>query len=327
MREGLRETWASLRKAESMLVHAGIRLRPKDAPSLREGLESIESSLRPLFSRAAYGFDPRRIRATDYAARYPFSSVSTIEKQLELLVDAGVLTGPDGDAYALTDEAEAGLRLHTDRVGEAIDRLDLGEIDETQVQRLLAYDHRILGGICDSVERAPSPIFEHRLKGVHPDYDPPKRWHHWQLAWTMVAAHEDAEEQIRRERGIPPLVWFARHELWFSSRLPHRSRMRACGGLRAVAERYAPLEHPEAECRAAIETMRAQGWLDGDGDGDEARLSGAELTRADRDESEIEAIFLSRWPDLTDPELHELRGIADAINRRCEELMRHADDR
>ena len=319
MIERLRAAWAGVRKAESLLVQAAVRLRPEDAPGLREGLEMIEPVLRAVFSRTAYGFDPRGIRAADYLTRYPFSSIAAVERQLRALVGVGVLTGPHGDAYVLTEEAEAALRLHTVRVGQLIDRLDLGPVEEEQVRKLLAYDGRIVEGLRASIQVKPSPIFEHRLRGVHPEYDPPRRWHHWQLAWTMVAAHEDAEEEIRVRRGIPPLVWFARHEFWFTSRLPHRSRMRTCADLRAAAERYAPLERPEAECRAAVEAMRAAGWLEGSGD--DARLSGAELSYADRDEAEIDAIFLARWPRFSEDELRDLRTVTEAISGRCEELL------
>jgi len=318
MTDELRETWVAVQKAETMLVMTGVRLRPKDAPSLRGGLE-IAPELQQVFARTVYGFDPKRIRAQDYLVRYPFSSVNAIERQLRALVDAGVFTGPHCDAYAVTDEAEAHLRLHTERVGESVDRLDLGDIDEAQVRKLLAYDHRILDGIRESVKADPSPIFEHRLKGLRLEYDPPKRWHHWQLAWTMIAAHEDAEERVRVARDIEPLVWFARHELWFTARRRHRGRMRSCGDLARVAERYAPLEDAEKDCRAAIETMRQRDWLEGEGDA--CRLSERELERADRDEAEIEELFLSRWPDFTDAELAEMREIASAINRRCEELL------
>jgi len=322
MNEELRETWVAVHKAEGRLVRTGMRLRPKDAPDLREGLE-IAPDLQQVFARTIYGFAPKRIRAQDYLARYPLSNVNAIERQLRALVEAGVFTGPHGDAYAVTDEAEAYFRLHTERVGESVDRLDLGDIDDEQVRKLLAYDHRILDGIRESTETDPSPIFEHRLKGLRLEYDPPKRWHHWQLAWTMVAAHEDAEERIRAARGIEPLVWFARHELWFTARRPHRARMRSCGDLARVAERYAPLEHAETDCRAALETMRRRGWIEGEGDA--CRLTEQELERADRDETEIEELFFARWPDFTDAELGEMRGIADAINRRCEELVAQAE--
>ena len=318
MSEELRETWVSVQKAETRLVTTGVRLRPKDAPSLREGLE-IAPDLRQVFARAVYGFDPKRIRAQDYLVRYPFSSVNAIERQIRALVDAGVFTGPRGDAYAVTDEAEVHLRLHTERVGESVDRLDLGDIDEAEIQKLLVYDHRILAGIRESVKASPSPIFEHRLKGLHPEYDPPKRWHHWQLAWTMIASHEDAEERVRVARGIEPLVWFARHELWFTARRPHRARMQSSDDLGRVAERYAPLEDAERDCRIAIATMRERGWLKGEGDA--CRLTEQELARADRDETEIEGIFLARWPDFTDVELAEMRQISDSIGRRCEELL------
>lgn len=318
MTDELRETWVAVQKAETRLVQTGVRLRPKDAPSLREGLE-MEPALRPLFSRTVYGFNPREIRAADYLTRYPFSGVNAIERQLRALVDAGVLTGPYGDAFAVTDEAEAHLRLHTERVGSFIERLDLGDIEEAQVRKLLAYDHRILDGVRESTERDPSPIFEHRLKGLHPDYEPPKRWHHWQLAWTMIASHEDAEQRVRVDRGVEPLVWFARHELWFTTRRPHRARMRSCADLARVAERYAPLEDATKDCRAAIEAMRQRGWVEGEGDA--CRLTEGELALADRDEVEVEELFLSRWPEFTAAELAEMREISDAIDRRCEELL------
>jgi hypothetical protein len=320
MSKELREAWGAVQKAETMLVTTGLRLRPKDAPSLREGLE-IAPDLRQVFARTVYGFNPRKIRAAEYLIRYPFSGVAAIERQLRALVEAGVFTGPYGDAYAVTDEAESHLRLHTERVGESVDRLDLGDIDEAAIQKLLAYDHRILDGIRESARTDPCPIFEHRLKGLRLDYDPPRRWHHWQLAWTMIAAHEDAEQRIRAHRGIEPLIWFARHELWFTARRPHRGRMRFCDDLARVAERYAPLEDAKKACRA-IETMRDRGWLEGEGDA--CQLTEQELERADRDEAEIEAIFLARWPEFTDHELRELEAIAGAINRRCEELLAEA---
>ncbi len=323
MPDELRETWEAVQKAETRLVQTGVRLRPKDAPDLREGLE-IAPELRQVFARTVYGFDPMRIRVEDYLVRYPFSSADAIEQQLQALVEAGVFKGPHGDAYAVTDEAEAHLRLHTERVGESIDRLDLGDVGEGRVQKILAYDHRILDGIRESTVRAPSPIFEHRLMGLHPEYDPPKRWHHWQLAWTMIASHEDAEQQVRVDRGIEPLVWFARHELWFTERRPHRARMRSCADLARVAERYAPLENAEKDCRATIETMRERGWIEGKGDA--CRLTEQELERANRDEAEVEEIFLSRWPDFTGTEIAEMREIADAINRRCEQLVAQAEE-
>jgi hypothetical protein len=323
MSDELRETWVAVQKAETRLVQAGVRLRSPDAPSLQEGLE-IDPSLRQVFARAIYGFDPHEIRAVDYLTRYPFSSVAAIERQLRSLVDAGVFTGPHGDAFAVTDEAEAHLRTHTERVGESIDRLDLGDIEEKRIQKLLTYDHRILDGIRKSVEFSPSPIFEHRLKGLHPAYDPPKRWHHWQLAWTMIAAHEDAEQQVRVDRGVEPLVWFARHELWFSARRPHRARMQSCADLARVAERYAPLEDAAKDCQTAVEAMRQRGWVEGKGEA--CRLTAEELERADRDEAETEEMFLSRWPDFTTAETAEMREIADAISRRCENLLARVEE-
>ena len=123
MTEELRKVWNSVQKAETMIVQAGVRLRPVDPPSLQEGLR-MDRALRPIFACAVYGFDPRQIRAVDYLVRHPFSRANAIEKQLRALVEAGVFTGPAQDMYAVTDEAEAQLRQHTERVGESIDRLD-----------------------------------------------------------------------------------------------------------------------------------------------------------------------------------------------------------
>ncbi|MFC2079681.1 hypothetical protein ACFLSZ_06845 [Candidatus Bipolaricaulota bacterium] len=283
----------------------------------------IDPALRSVFARAAYGFDPREIRARDYLTRYPFSSLDAIELQLRLLVDAGVLNGSHDDSFSLTDEAEQYLRLHTERVGESIDQLDLGDVSEEQVQKLLAHDHRILDGLRESVKQTPSPVFEHRLKGVHPEYDPPKRWHHWQLAWTMIAAHEDAEETIRVARGIDPLAWFARHELWFTARRPHRARMHTCSDLPKVAQRYAPMEDSVNQYQLALGLMKERGWLDGVGDA--CGLTAKGLEEADRDEAEVEEIFLSRWPDFSAREIAEMKDIADSINRQCEKLTAQAD--
>jgi len=318
----LREVWGSVQKAETMLVVTGMKLRPKDGPDLREGLD-MPAALRPIFSRTVYGFDPRGIRAVDYRVRYPYSSLGAIEAQLQELVDAGVFSGPVDGAYAVTESAEAALRLHTDRVGALIDRLDLGDVSEAEVQKLLAYDHRILDAMRASVEKDPSPIFEHRLRGLRLEFEPPKRWHHWQLAWSMIAAHEDAEETIRVEREIEPLAWFARREMRSVVRRSHRARMKTCADLPRLAQSYAPFEDAEETCAATLERMREDGWIEIDGDA--CRLTVAELERADRDEAEIEEIFFRRWPELSDEERTELKEIADAINARCAELQEAAD--
>jgi hypothetical protein len=318
MRCKLRDIWVSLQKAETMLVQTAVQLRPRGEPVVSVGPD-LDPALRPLFARSAHCFDTQRIRAVDYLSRFPFSSIDAIEGQLRSLVRADVLTGPHGDAYALTDEAERHLRAHMGRIGSFIDRLDLAEIEETAIERLLAYDHRIVDALRKSTSQARSPIFEHRLRGLHPDYERPMRWHHWQLAWTMIAAYEDAQEQVRATRQIDPLLWFARHEMWFSVRRPHRARMRSCTDLRATAERYAPLSNAAAACRETIEKLRGLGWVEGEGE--DCRLTPLGLDLADRDEAVTLDIFLSRWPNLGEPECQELKGITDAINVRCEQLQ------
>ncbi|UCF09344.1 MAG: hypothetical protein JSW65_04585 [Candidatus Bipolaricaulota bacterium] len=317
MDERLRQAWVSVQKAETKLVLTGVKLHPQE-PIPPEARLDIDPSVRQVFARAASCFDPKEIRARDYLVRFPFSTVRAVERQLDALVTAGALTGLRKGKYALTAQGERTMRALTERVGASIDRLDLGVITEDQVGRLLAYDRRILEALTESVQGSPSPIFEHRLRGLQPDYDPPKRWHHWQLAWTMIAAHEDAEQQVREDRGIGPLAWFARHELWFTARRPHRGRMQSCADLAKVAERYAPLANPEEDCRAALEELRKRGWIDGVGA--DCDLTDQGIEAADRDEDEVEERFLARWPCLPGGEVEELKGIADAINERCEEL-------
>jgi len=319
LRTELREAWVALQKAETMLVQTGGKLRPPEAPALFEGVE-LERTLRPLLVRLGCGFDPQHLRAKDYLTRYPFSSLEAIEEDLRRLDCAGMLDGlPDG-GFVLTDEGRRTVKNYAIRVGTLIDGLALGPaVEDEQMIRLLDYDRRIVDALRESMGTKPSPIFEHRLRGLYPKYDPPRRWHHWPLVWSMIAAHEDVEEQVRLTRRIDPLAWFARHELWFSTRRPHRARMRTCADLQAVTARYAPLEDPDRACEKAIGWLREQGWIEGSGDA--CGLSAEGLAQADRDEAEIDGIFLSRWPAFTESEIEEMRGIAETINRRCGELL------
>jgi hypothetical protein len=74
-----------------------------------------------------------------------------------------------------------------------------------------------------AVQRNPalmSQLFHHRLRGLHPAYDPPQLWHHWQRVWAMLAAREDEREYVRQQRNLPPLVWFIRRQIWFVHRRP-----------------------------------------------------------------------------------------------------------
>ncbi|MBU1049100.1 hypothetical protein KKG90_03635 [Candidatus Bipolaricaulota bacterium] len=317
MSELLRETWISVQKAETSLVQAGARLCAKDSPGLCDGLE-LNPALRPILIRFASGFNPALIRADDYLRRYPFSKLNAIDAQLKALSEAGMLVLVEFQTYALTEQGVHSVRTYIERVGQLIDNLTL-DLSDADAQKLLAYDQAIVGSLRNRAAEQPSSIFEHRLRGLHHDYSSNRLWHHWHYVWTMIAAREDAEEQIGIEQGIDPLAWLARHELWFTSRRPLRARTKSCPDLAEVAQRYAPLQDADDESQAALNRLLDLGWINSIGE--DGGLTEQGLKAADRDEAMVDAIFFSRWPQFSNEELAEMKRIADAINHRCDELV------
>jgi hypothetical protein len=201
----LRDSWTSVQRAETLLVQAAVHQNPTLRTRLFDEFE-LDETARQLLVRMTCGFDPQNLRARDYLVRYPFSSVEAIESGLEHLVECDVaVTRGDGN-YAATALGERVVGRWMEKVSIMIQSLDPGEIPSAACQRLLDYDRRILEAIQGASRPHGRPIFTHRLRGLHPAYDPPQLWHHWQLVWTMLAASEDEEEYVRKRRGLGPMV-------------------------------------------------------------------------------------------------------------------------
>jgi hypothetical protein len=311
------QAWTSFQRTETLLIKAAAQQNPAMRASLFEGSD-LDVSARQLFVRMACGFDPGHLSAADYLQRYPFSSIEAIQAGLGHLAEYNVVSANGDGAYAVTGLGEQVVRRWMERVAIMIQSLDLGDVPPADVQRLLNCDLQILESIRAASRPHDRPIFNHRLNGLHPAYDPPALWHHWQLVWTMLAASEDEEEYIRKCRGMEPMVWFARRQIWFAHRRPWRARVKTVDDLVLRATGYSPMDQAETVCGQAIGGLEERGWVqivDG-----EFRLTPEGLAICDEDEREIDEGFLSCWPDFSQEEINELSGITARMNRRLEEL-------
>jgi hypothetical protein len=317
----LRDAWTSLQKAETLLFRAAAF---QDVGRYRELLVQVDQDegVRALLIRMGNGFDRRRLSAEDYRMRYPFSSIELIQAVLERLVTCGHASANGDGTYALIDWGERAVRNWQQGVGEMMQALDLSDIPAYVVRKLLAYDRRILAAIQKASRPHGNLILAHRLCGLHPEYDPPALWHHWQYVWTMLAASEDEEEHVRKLRGMAPLAWFARRQLWFIHRRPWRARVRNLDDLVRRAAGYGPIHQAEEACMQAIQELKERGWVkvvDG-----QFWLTDRGLSDCDRDEREIDACFLSCWPALSSAEVVEIIDITARLNGRFEELASQA---
>jgi DNA-binding PadR family transcriptional regulator len=315
----LRDVWTSVQRAETLLIQAAVHQNPVLRTQLYDGFD-LDETARQLLARMACGFDPQNLTARDYLVRHPFSSVEAIQAGLDHLVEGGVAAAKGEGRYAVTELGERVVRRWMEKVSFMIQSLYLGDVPSAAAQRLLDYDRRIVEAI-QAASRPPGhPIFGHRLRGLHPAYDPPQLWHHWQWVWTMLAASKDEEEYVRQRRGVEPMVWFARRQIWFNHRRPWRARVRTLDDLVRRATGYSPVDRAEAVCRQAIRTLEDRGWVatvDG-----EYRLTPEGLALCDEDEREIDGYFLSCWPDLSEDQFQDLLYITTRLNNRCEELSR-----
>ncbi len=319
MHPRLRDTWISVQRAETLLVHAATRQNPTALRDFSAQFD-LDGKARALLSRMACGFDPQHLTAADYLVRYPFSSILTIQAGLDRLVEYNVTVAQGDGIYAVTELGERFVRSSQQIVSLMMESLDLGDIPPADVQKLLQYDRRILKSIAQASRPHGHPIFRHRRRGLHPPYDPPALWHHWQHVWTMLAASEDEEEYVRQLRGMDPLVWFVRRQIWFIHRRPWRARARTLDQLVRRATGYSPIEQAEEACRQAVQDLQTRGWIEAiEG---EFWLTPEGLALCDEDEEEIDAGFLSCWPTFGEDEVEELQHIANRLNNRFEELPR-----
>ncbi len=320
MNPKLRDAWTSVHRAESLLVQAAVHQNPTLRSKLFEGLE-LDLAAKALLVRMVHGFDSQNLRARDYVLRYPFSSVEAVQAGIEHLVQSGVAVAKGAGVYAITELGERAIRRYMEKVSFMMQSLDLGDLAETDALRLLDYDRRILEALRAALPRDDS-IFGHRLRGLHPSYDPPALWHHWQLAWTMGAASEDAEQYVCKLRGLAPMVWFVRRQIWFAHRRPWRARALTLEALVRRATGYSPIDQAEKVCAQAIEELQERAWLQAAGK--EYRLTEQGLAVCDQDERELDERFLSSWPAFSDDEVQELLDVTARLNERCTELIRQA---
>jgi hypothetical protein len=317
----LKDVWPSIQKAETLLVQAGARQNPSMVRKYFEEFD-LDEKAQSLLVRMACGFNPEKLCAADYFIRYPFSSVEAIQAGLGHLVECKLAVAKGDGYYALTELGERIVRggLHT--VETMIESLDLGEITSAHVERLLNYDRRILDSIQAASRPHGKPIFTHRMQGLHPPYEPPALWHHWQYIWSMLAASEDEEEYVRKLRGMDPIVWFARRQIWFAHRRIWRARVKTLDHLIRRATGYSPVDQAETVCARAIQDLEQRGWVEVvDG---AYRLTEEGLAICDEDERKVDEFFLSLWPDLRDDEIDELLDIATRFNNHLEGLLRQA---
>ena len=300
----LADVWRSLHRAESTLVAAGVRADPAPLRAYFDGLP-VERHLAGAIFRLASGFDGRHLRVADYGTRYPFSPPELIEATFTALVDVGWLAEGPGGVYALTDAGRATVTTYYGIVAGGVDRLTPSSVSLEDIAFLLAADRRLVEEVAAASSPAERPILTHRLRGLRPPWEPARLSHHWQRIWTLVAAHEDAEETVRRGHKMGALVWFARRQIW-------RGRF-AVGGvddLAQVAGRYAPVD--AQACAAALASLVAEGIAMQEGDRYRLTADGAEYFAAD--ETEIERMFFGWWPDLTDDERARLLSITQQLN-------------
>ena len=311
------QAWTSLQRIETLLIRAAAQQNPTMRARLFEESD-LDVTVGQLLVRMACGFDPGHLTAADYLQRYSFSSIEAIQAGLERMAEHNVVSANGDSTYAVAELGEQFVRRWMERVANMIQALDLGGVLPSDIRRLLHYDSRILQFIRRASRPHGHPIFYHRLRGLHPDYDPPALWHHWQHVWTMLAASEDEEEYLRKCRGMEPMVWFARRQIWFAHRRPWRARVKTLGDLVLRATGYCPVDRAESRCAQAIGDLQELGWVqvvDG-----EFRLTPEGLAICDEDEREIDKGFLSCWPAFSTQETDELLEITARMNLHLEEL-------
>lgn len=316
------DTWTSVQRAETLLFRAAAHQNLPQFRNLFDGFD-IDGDARGLLIRMGCGFNPQHLAPEDYLIRYPFSSVEAIRAGLDRVVESDhALKKGDGN-YALNERGENAIRTWMQRVSVLMQAVDLGDIPQIDVQKLLAYDRRILDAMQTASRPHGNPIFTHRLRGLHPSYDPPQLWHHWQLVWTMLATSEDEQEYVRQQRGLSPLVWFVRRQTWFVHRRPWLVRAKlTLENLARRATGYSPMDRAEEACAQAVAELETRNWLKTVDE--EFRLTKTGLAACDKDEGEVDTNFLSCWPAFSADELKELLDITTRLNDRFSELS-HQD--
>ena len=313
----MREIWIELQRAGVLVFLAASAVHSE---AIREafGGFAVEGEVRELLIRLGCGYPSESLKPEVYVSRYPFSDVAAIRALLQKLVDDGLVVEKGDASFALTQRGIGEIRAWYDRMALALSDLDLGGVSQSEIVEILEADREIVSSLGSNRGRHGSPVLGHRLKAVLPDYSAPALWHHHFRVWTMQTAHEDEGEYVRTARGVEWIEWFVRRQLWFIDRRPWLARARNFERLAHYLESYAPIEDPQAACREAFARLVARG--EAEEREESLRLTPRGLDACDRDESEIDANLLVRWPQWSDEEKARLREILARLNNRFEQI-------
>lgn len=305
--------WTEVQRAETLLFQSAVRTHIEDYRAIINSLK-FPPDLVHIMIRMVSGFNSQRIRAADYLQRYLFSDLEAITAKLESCVEHELMARKPDGVYVATEIGYRNVKNWMESTGKIISRLPLEGTLADDAHTLVACDYRVVSHMAQAASPEEYPIFANRLQGLCPDYDPLHIWHHWQLVWTMIAAREDTNWRVCREKSMAPLACFFHRQLWFRDRRPWlaRGRLHTLKDLTAWAERYSPLPGGVTACAEAIEQLTAQGWIDPSAK--HFQLNDAGLFAGDAAESAMDADFLCLWPELTLEELETWHTAALRLN-------------
>jgi hypothetical protein len=306
--------WERLQRIETRLVQNGARHHRDLANKHLEQFQIPRQHAR-LLARVGSGLPPQEFTAAQYRARYPFGSPPAIQDAFDALVGDG-LCESTGAGYRWSTRGVAAVSAWIGNMGEMISRSQPAAIDAGDVRRLLQSDREILAAMQRAARPHGKVVFNLRREGLQPDYLVPQLWHHWQLAWSMIALHEDEEELVRRQAGLDPLVWWVRRALWLADRRPWLARARTGAELARRVVDYCPVQDAEAAVDRALAELSRRGEVcERDG---HYRLSVNGLAATDRDERRIDQGFLSTWPAYDPTSWRELGELVNRLDQHLD---------
>jgi len=313
----MREIWIELQRAGVLVFRAASAF---DGEAISAAFDEfvVAGEVREILIRLGCGYSPSRLRPEVYASRYPYSDVAAIRALLLQLVDAGLAEEGSHSSFSLTQKGIGEIQAWYERMALALSGPDLAGITRSEIEELIEADREIVAFLDSNRGYHGSPVLDHRLKAVLPDFSRPALWHHHFHTWTIQAAQEDEGEHVRIARDVDWIEWFVRRQLWFIDRRPWLARARTFERLAHYLESYAPIEDAEAACREAFDRLATRGEAEAHAEG--LRLTPQGLTTCDGDELEIDTNLLARWPEWSHEKLTRLHEILDRLNARFEQI-------
>ena len=308
--------WKELQKAETLLVQTSIKLNKDRNAKIFEGI-TLERPLLILLIRLSSGLNIEGFTADDYLIRYPFSTTELITREIEKLVELNYLEiNVPNSTYKVADKGITLVNHWIQERGYIMDLLDIEILTQEEINKILEIDNRILNALVANISKEANPILYNRLSGLQPNYVPKKLWHHWQLIWTILAAHEDSIEHIRQAKSIGPLTWSIRRGLWFIERRPWLAATVSFQSLVDNSQAYAPLENPEIRIKEAVTALKKVGWLVEENK--TYQLTEHGLLAHDKDEELIMKSFFGKWPLLSNSEINSIYASLKKLNSHLE---------